>query len=331
MKLLTTTLLILLCATYGNSQENGIEKLRKLERNDSITEFTTDTAIVHGMFNKADTLYNVDLDKEFGSNRNDTTHIRVGSKRIIIIENGEKTSIEVPNSRNKHTFDSDKDRNYRYVYKRRFTGNWSGFEWGFNGVMDPSHSMNMQGDLRYFEINQARSWNFNINPVQYSMGFGTDKVGLVTGLGVEFNNYHFRKKNTIKVENGITVADYSYVDNPNMNVTRSSLHTIHIVAPILLEFQIPTGHWGNRFYISAGVIGGVRIHSKTKVFYKGNLKGKDRITDDFNMNPFRYGFTARIGFDNISLFANYYVTPMFEENKGDELNPFTIGLRLISF
>ena len=332
MKLLATTLLILLCATYGNSQETKIEKLSQLEQNDTITKSTVDTVIVHGFFNSTDTLYNVDLEKEFSNN--DTTHIRVGKKRIVIVDNGEKTTIVIPNGKDKQVYDSflnDKDRDYKYVYKPSFTGNWSGFEWGFNGVMDPQYSMNMQGDLRYFEINQARSWNININPVQYSIGFGTDKIGLVTGLGLEFNNYHFRNKNTITVVNGSTVVDNSYVNNTDMNVTRSSLNTTHLVAPLLLEFQIPTGRSGNRFIISGGVIGGVRLFSKTKIVYEGNIKGKDKIRNDFNMNPFRYGFTARIGFENISLFANYYVTPLYDESKSDELNPFTIGLRLISF
>lgn len=330
MKLLATTLLIFLAIFYGNAQDINIEKLRQLELNDTIIKFTADTVIVHGAFNKTDTLYVNDLKKEFSTT--DTTRIRVGKRNVIIIENGDKTSIEIPNSKDKHTFDSNKNKNYKYVYKPRFKGNWAGLEFGLNGVMDPEHSLNMQGDLRYFEINQARSLNLNINPMQYSIGFGTDKVGLVTGLGLELNIYRFRNNNTIRVDdNGITVADYSYVGNPDMNVTKSSLRTLHLVAPLLLEFNLPSRHPYYNFFVSVGVLGGARIGSNTKIVYKGTTKGKDKIRDDFNMNPFRYGFTARIGFNSISLFVNYYMTPMFEQNKGDELYPFTIGLRLLDF
>ena len=332
MKLLATTLLILLAVLCGSAQDANIEKLRQLEQPDTTIKSTVDTVIVHGLLNRTDTLYNVDLDKEFSLI--DTTHIRIGKKSITIIENGNKTSIEIPNSNDKQVYNSfleDKDRNFIYEYKPRFRGNWSGFEWGFNGVMDAANSMNMQGDLRYFEINQARSWNLNINPFQYSLGFGTDKVGLVTGLGFEFNNYHFRNKNTITVENGTTVADYSYVDNPDMDVKRSSLNTVHLTLPVLVEVQIPTWNSSNRFFIAVGAIGGVRLGSKTKVVYEGNTEGKRKIKDNFNMNAFRYGFTARIGFEDVSIFANYYMTPLFEQNKGDEFHPFTVGLRLISF
>ncbi|MDY0254595.1 MAG: outer membrane beta-barrel protein [Tenuifilaceae bacterium] len=319
MKLLLTTLALSVLTTITVAQEDKLKVLQDLEMSDTTKYIIVDT-----------TKTNVDTKTVTAVSGKDTTKIRIGKREIVIVEKGGTTSIEIPETGDKHTFDSDKDKNFTYKRKARFKGHWAGFEWGFNGLMDADQSINMQGDLKYLELKQGRSWNFNLNFMQYSFGFGTDKVGLVTGLGLEFNNYHFRNPTSIKVEDGVTVVNNSYALDPNKIVTKSKLSTTYFTAPLLLEFQIPTSY-KHRIYFSAGVVGGVKIGSNTKVVYEGTNKGKDKVRDDYNLSPFRYGLTARVGYRKLSLFATYYPVQLFEENKGDEIYPFAIGLRLLSF
>ncbi len=319
MKLLLTTLALSVLTTITVAQEDKLKVLQDLEMSDTTKYIIVDT-----------TKTNVDTKTVTAVSGKDTTKIRIGKREIVIVEKGGTTSIEIPETGDKHTFDSDKDKNFTYKRKARFKGHWAGFEWGFNGLMDADQSINMQDDLKYLELKQGRSWNFNLNFMQYSFGFGTDKVGLVTGLGLEFNNYHFRNPTSIKVEDGVTVVNNSYALDPNKIVTKSKLSTTYFTAPLLLEFQIPTSY-KHRIYFSAGVVGGVKIGSNTKVVYEGTNKGKDKVRDDYNLSPFRYGLTARVGYRKLSLFATYYPVQLFEENKGDEIYPFAIGLRLLSF
>jgi hypothetical protein len=319
MKLLLTTLLLAVYTTFSMAQNDSLKVLRELEESDTTKTTMQDTSKL-GKTVKA----------LAGETNKDTTKIRIGKREVIIIEKDGTTSIEIPESGDKHTFDIDTDKDFTYKRKPKFKGHWAGFEWGFNGFMDADQSINMQDDLKYLELKQGRSWNFNLNFLQYSFGFGTDKVGLVTGLGFEFNNYHFRNGNSIEVVDGQTVADNSYLTDPGIIVTKSRLSTTYITAPLLLEFQIPTSY-RHRIYFSAGVVGGVKIGSNTKVVYEGVNKGKDKIRDDFNISPFRYGITSRIGYRGLSLFATYYPVQFFEKNKGDEVYPFSIGLRLLNF
>ncbi|MDX9771043.1 MAG: outer membrane beta-barrel protein [Tenuifilaceae bacterium] len=319
MKLLLTTLALSILTTITVAQDDKLAVLQNLEMTD-----TTKYAIVDT------TKTNVDTKTVTQMSGKDTTKIRLGKREIVIVEKDGTTSIEIPDTGDKHTFDSFKDKDFTYKRKARFKGHWAGFEWGFNGLMDADQSINMQDDLKYLELKQGRSWNFNLNFMQYSFGFGTDKVGMVTGLGLEFNNYHFRNSNTITVVDGKTVVDDSYLLDPNKIVTKSRLSTTYLNAPLLLEFQIPTSY-RHRIFFSAGVVGGVKIGSNTKVVYEGTNKGKDKVRDDFNLSPFRYGLTARLGYRGLSLFATYYPVQLFEDGKGDEIYPFSIGLRLLSF
>lgn len=263
--------------------------------------------------------------------KSDTTSIRFGKKRIVIIEKDGSTSIEIPGKNDDYAFESDSDSHFTYKSKPRFRGHWAGVEWGFNGFMTPNYSINMTDEYKFLELRQGRSWNINLNFLQYSFGIVNDKIGLVTGLGFEFNDYHFRNPITLMVEDGITVEDNSYFLDPNKHVTKTKFSTIHFTVPLLMEFQIPAGSSGHRFFVSAGVIGGVKIESHTKIVYNGVDKGKDKGRSDFNLSTFRYGLTTRVGYRGLKLFVNYYPTPLFERGKGPEVYPFSVGLVLLSF
>lgn len=294
--------------------QNNLEKL--------LTEVeNADTTIV------SDTLNSEVVNSEavFNPNREttkaDTTVIRLGKRNVVVIgkEDG-TTTVEIPERKSYPEFKKE----------RKFKGHWAGIEWGFNGYLTPNKSTVMDGDLKFMELKQGRSWNINLNFLQQSIGFGTNKAGLVTGLGLEFNDYHFRNNTNFKVQNGITVVDSTYI-LAGYKVTKTKFSTQQLVVPLLLEFQIPVGSDSKRIFISTGVIGGVRFGSHTKVEYEFNGEKKDKVKDDFNLFSFRYGFTARVGYRGLKLFANYYPTPLFEKGKGPEVYPFSVGLILLSF
>ncbi len=306
MKNLTLAIVLLFASAATSFGQNLEESLKVLESPDTtIAKTETAAPIV-----VADTT----------TSNIDTTKIRLGRRSVIIIDKGTTTSVEIPDR------EEYRDWDVTYKEKRKFRGHWSGFEFGVNGFMDKNQSMIMKDDLAYMDLKQARSWNVNINFLQYSLGFGTDKAGLVTGMGIEFNDYHFSSETTLKNDNGVTKVDSSFVD---FNVSKSKLSTTYFTVPLLLEFQIPAGH--HRLYVSGGIIGGVRLGSHTKVVYNDGGKEKKKNRDDFNLSTFRYGLTARVGYRGLRLFANYYPTSLFEKDKGPELYPFSLGLVLIDF
>ena len=335
MNFKTTTMKKLFNLTLCTLLFMGVAFSQEIEVDTTIHSAIIDEVAVESEAPMADDSLTIIKQEELrtiGAAKSDTILIRLGNKRVVIIEKEGSTTIEVPEDTFK---DSNKDRSstekYTYKQKKRFRGHWAGVQWGFNGLMDPNFSLNMTGDNKYLELRQGRSWNFNINPIQYSFGLGTNYAGIVTGLGFEFNNYIFRNPVSLMVDNGITVEDDSYALDPNKNVKKSRFSTSHITVPLLFEFQIPTSQNRHRIFFSAGVIGGVKIGSHTKVVYDGVRKGKDKTRDDFNLSTFRYGVTAQIGYRAIKLFATYYPTGLFEKGKGPEVYPFSVGLTLLNF
>jgi hypothetical protein len=243
----------------------------------------------------------------------DSTMVRVGNRAICIIEKEGDTDVQIGHVDDNNNFCGP-----------RFRGHWIGFEWGMNNFLDADFTLSREGDDSFMDLNTGRSWAVDLNFAQYSLGFGTSQFGSVIGLGLGFNNYFFDGENTIVEEDDYVVG----IDTSG--VSKSKLTTTFLRIPLFLEAQFPNTRRMKRMYISAGVIGGLKLGSHTKVVYENEYgKSKDKNKDDFNINPFRFGAIARIGFGCISVFGEYYFTPMFVDGKGPDLNPFSVGLALV--
>lgn len=209
----------------------------------------------------------------------------------------------------------------KHNYKR-FKGHFSGVDIGFNSYVTSDGSLSLPEEYQYLDLNQGKSVGVSVNFLQYSIGLQRrGNIGLVTGLGMEFNNYRFDSQNLLlKDKNG----NLSY-ETTDRNVRKNKLATVYFNMPLLLEFQIPTYRNRSPIYFSAGGIGGVRLKSHTKVVYNEGGKKKEKDRSDYNLSTFRYGVMARMGYRAINLYGSYYFSSLFEENKGPELYPVSVG------
>lgn len=258
---------------------------------------------------------------------NDTLQVRVGKHNFEIITDDSKTHIDVEKIDNfKSKWDKDDWepqtlKKAKKHHKKKFDGHWAGTDFGGNLLLTDvnSYSIYPDGTAKFMDTSPEKSFEFNINFAEYSFGFG-QYIGFVTGLGFNFNDYKFKNRYTLtKDESGIIQP----VALPEGDFRMSKLSTAYLTAPLLLEIQIPGNNGHDRMFITGGLIGGLKIseHTKTKI---GGEKLKDR--GDHNVAPFRWGYTARIGFENMGVYATYYNVNLFEDGKGPAVTPVTIGL-----
>ena len=253
----------------------------------------------------------------------DTVVVGLGSKGISIVEEDDGVKIKVIDMEEKRSKPSNKK------HKKRFNPHWAGLELGLNNYVTKDLSMVLPPGEEFMDLNTGKSWNWNLNIVDFGIGLGTSYVGLVSGLGFEFINYNFDGQNSI-MKDPVTGGIVEYVPPYAGNITKSKMNIAYFTAPLLLEFQIPVGNRHDRIHISGGVIGGVKMWSNTKIKYtEGGDKSKEKNKNDFNLSPLRWGVTARVGYGAINLFANYYMTPLFKDGMGPELYPFTVGIALV--
>jgi len=220
----------------------------------------------------------------------------------------------------------------RMVKKNReeFKGHLAGFDMGINTLMNSDFSNNLAPGDEFMDINNGKSVMVGINFMQYSIDLQKNKnnLGIVTGAIWTINNYRFdHQQFPIRDEITGTTIGQTF----SRNVDKSKLVISYLNIPLMLEWQAG-GRDEPHFFVSAGGFVGFNIGSHIKVVYSdGNSDKKQKSRNDLNINPFQYGLSARIGYKFIKVFANYSFSTLYENNKGPELYPFTVGLTLVNF
>jgi hypothetical protein len=254
---------------------------------------------------------------------NSIMQVRVGNRGLSILESLEGNKYDSEKFNRYNDDGADKSKSI-WERKARFRGHWAGIELGFNNYIFDS-GQKLPDEIAYMDLNSGKSMNFNINFSQLSLGI-TRHFGLVTGLGLNWNNYKFSGNNNIRIgENG-------YIDELTPEngaiLKKSKFTTLYLTVPAMAEIQLPAAE-GHRLNIAAGWIGALKLKSHTKMIYKSGQEIKSYA--DLNMNLLRGGFTARIGYRNFMLYGTWYTTPWFEDMKGPgryQLKPFEIGAAL---
>lgn len=180
---------------------------------------------------------------------------------------------------------------------------------------------------------------------QYDIRILNSSFSFVPGIGLSLERFKFGNEYTLDYDANdlesivmIAPANASVPD-----IRKSQLITNYIDVPLEIKYSTKPDDPARSFKISVGGRVGYMYDSFTKLKYKedGEVK-KLKNKEDFNLNKFRYGLTARIGIGNFSLFGYYNLTPLFEEGKGlsdissentvkNDFSTLTIGISLASF
>ncbi len=218
-------------------------------------------------------------------------------------------------------------RNGFNFWQDKFAGHWAGIDFGFNTFLNKDYT---GYDTEFMDNDILRSNSVYVNVIQQSIGLQHNRntIGLVTGLGVHFQNYRLDQNTTIeRISNDIIVPkELDYHENQ-----KSKLAIFSITLPVLAEFQIPINNYKNRLYLSGGLFMSYKLGSHTKIKYKADHKEKLKVPDHYSLHNFKYGLMFRTGYRWINIFASYEFTPLFKDGKGPELTPFTFGFTLLRF
>jgi len=251
----------------------------------------------------------------------DTSKIRIGKKQYTVIVDDDKQVKIVTDDDGKIVTEDIQGRK-RHTHKKRMDGTWGGFELGVTNFINSDYKMYQPAVGEFMDLKVANSLDFNFNFAEKSLGIIKNYVGIVTGLGLQYQNYRFADDFSLtKTDNGI-------IGEPvTMDLSKNRLSIWHLNLPLMAEFQIPVYGESTRIKLAVGVIGGLRIGSRQVQKYTENgEKQKIKIKDDFYLRDFNYGFTARVGYGDVAIFANYYPQTLFENCMGPAIYPVTIGL-----
>jgi hypothetical protein len=286
--------------TYNGEPKNkmfSIDGAGKIKSNTD--EFTTDL--------------DVTLPQIKNTPEGDTIRLKIGKRKFIIIDD-DKDDKEKPTS------ESEKRRRMKRVY--------AGLETGINALTTSSMNFTHSNDYKFLNTKIGSSWLYGINLFEFDGHIIKNKLAFTTGLGSQFSNYHFEGNSYITPNSDILTST-----DAGVALTKNKLFTYDINAPLLIKYAPGSKKNANGgFHIAVGAI--VRYAATAKVVTETTARGSDErftFNDDFNINAFRVDGTVRLGYKEVKLFANYALTPYFNNSKAPDVRAFATGIMFIGF
>lgn len=256
----------------------------------------------------------------------DSVMVELGKIKVHVNDDDE-TSIIIGH----HNLEIDDDGNVKFRKHKReaFDGHWGGFDLGINGLLNANRSLDMPTGYEYLDQKMEKSINIAINAYEQSFNIIGEHIGLITGLGLEWNNYRFHDNAVIEDLNGDLNGFLAPEDE--IDYVKSKLVTTYLTLPIMLEVQTNSFSKSNSFHLAAGVLSGLRIGTHTKVVHENGKKEIDKNHGASSMNPFKLDLMARLGWGKINLYGKYALNSLFKNDRGIDLYPFSVGLSLVNW
>ncbi|WAC01545.1 hypothetical protein N7U66_16500 [Lacinutrix neustonica] len=177
--------------------------------------------------------------------------------------------------------------------------------------------------LGFFEL----GWNWKTGLFKES-NFARVKYG----FSFQWNKYDL-KDNKFFVQNGNTTT----IETFPSDLKQAKFRTTNLVFPLYFEFGPSKKvekkdriryYTQDQFKFGIGGYGGINLSAKQKLWYKEDGKRvKQKIQQDYNVNPFVYGVGAYVGVGDISLYAKYDLSETFKSNTFKQ-NNISLGVRI---
>ena len=201
---------------------------------------------------------------------------------------------------------------------------FGGFEFGVGTFVTPNMNTTLDPSNKYLETNLGSSWRFAINFGDFDLPIIKGYLALTSGFGFSFDHYGFKNKDTLINGESTKVLEFKATD---ATLTTSRLSQFNLTIPILIKLNSSYNKKDNCFYMATGVIINYTIGNSIYTEYTNNgVEYEKRYSSDFFVNKFRADATLRIGYNHVSVFANFGLVPMFETAKVADTRTMQTGL-----
>lgn len=162
----------------------------------------------------------------------------------------------------------------------------------------------------------------------YPVSLGESHFSFHPGIGFGFGKYSFSRNVTLSDADTTRLIELD--EDVYQTVDKTQLATHYIDIPLEFRFYSKEDYRG--FMVAIGGKAGRLINSYTKIKYEQEGETKvDKFKRRYNLNPWRYGLHARIGFRGINLVGYYGLSDLFQKDKGPATNNFKVGVSIALF
>lgn len=259
--------------------------------------------------------------------------ISTEEERRIVVENEDGSREEIV-LRKKSTegetswtiLDEDFDEKDEIDEPKTFRVELMSFDIGLNNWLNDNGSFDMQSPYEDMRASNIRSINFGWNIVNAGLNISQEKVWLMTGVGIEYNNYRFDRDIDLSRN-----TDFLEITTSETNYLKNKLVSQYLSVPLGLHFKSNPDDEDESFDIEAGVQFGYLIGSHQKQKWDDGDRQKRKLRGDYHFSDTRMGYYARLGFGGFDIYAKYYPGASFKVGQGPQSSTVCAGITLNAF
>lgn len=174
---------------------------------------------------------------------------------------------------------------------------------------------------------------------QHEIQIMDSKFSVLPGIGLSLERFKFKNGATLGYNADDSLKLLLPSETGITGLRKSQLITNYVDVPLELRFTSNPSDPGRAFKFSVGGRIGYMYDAFTKQKYSEDGETKQlKDKQNFNLNRFRYGVSARLGIGNFSFFGYYNLTPLFQEGEGPyennvatDFQTVTMGISLSAF
>lgn len=165
---------------------------------------------------------------------------------------------------------------------------------------------------------------FNV-ALMYDFPIKATKFSFAGGLGISTSSVFLDGK-VLDMSNGNSTT-VRFVSSDTYK--KYKVATTYLEIPLEFRFRQVPDNANKGFKAAIGAKVGMLVNAHTKG--KNTLGGEKNIIKEQNrrfFNPWRFAATARVGYGNFGVFGAVNLNPLFKDNTGSEIRPYSIGIAL---
>lgn len=188
---------------------------------------------------------------------------------------------------------------------------------GYSRLVD-NGSFTLSPENEFLDNKGGKTSTFSFDVVQMGYRFNQNFKIYVAG-GFDWTHIRLNKNITMLKDQ----TELKYVeDDVEFSKNRFSSSYLHI--PLNFELRTKENNNGNRFYFVIGPEVSFLLNGKVKQI--SDERGKQKFTDDYRFQAFRYGGTLRFGYNGLGFFTKYYFNDMFASTPQKGLKNMSFGV-----
>ena len=229
--------------------------------------------------------------------------LKTDTTKVVIETKKQKTTVSVMGGKLEKR-DSTRNASSKFSFQLTFAR----IDLGLATFLD-NGSFTLSPENAFLENRQWKTSNFGFEVLQTGYRFNS-YFKIYLAAGIDWNHIRLKQNITIKPEQPVLTPE----PETEVKFSKNRFSSSYLRIPLAFQFRTKDDQKGNKFYFVAGPELGFLITGKTKQV--SDERGKVKFKDDFNLNPFRYGAFARIGYNGFGIYAKYYANDVFADNQG---------------